>query len=216
MTNRRIGALFAIGATCFAVASLPLYAARVVPWVVGATFFVGSIFFTTAAGLQFRQAAAGLAPSGGGTVGGLRAHLVGLGRRPGDWWAGLIQFVGTVAFNVSTFVAIDPHLEIEAEVRLVWTPDVVGSVCFLVASGLAYAAVSRAVRTGDWWIAVANLAGSVAFGISAAGAWVLPTTGQPVSVLAVNAGTFTGAVCFFIGALLLRRCPDPAGLANPS
>ena len=50
-----MGALFAIGSVCFAVASLPLFFGNVDPAVVGWTFFVGSIFFTSAAYLQFRE-----------------------------------------------------------------------------------------------------------------------------------------------------------------
>jgi hypothetical protein len=45
---RRIGVLSMIGSACFAVASLPA-ASSVSDRAVGLTYFVGSIFFTTAA-----------------------------------------------------------------------------------------------------------------------------------------------------------------------
>ena len=50
-----IGGLFAIGSLCFALGSVPLYFDALDPGVVAGTFFVGSIFFTSAAYLQFHE-----------------------------------------------------------------------------------------------------------------------------------------------------------------
>ena len=50
-----------------------------------------------------------------------------------------------------------------------------------------------------------NLAGSIAFGVSAVGAYVIPDTGDFVSELWANLGTALGAVCFFTAAVLSRR-----------
>jgi hypothetical protein len=90
----------------------------------------------------------------------------------------------------------------------VWTPDAAGSVCFLVASALAYAEVCGRwvcwrVRSLPWSITVINLLGSVFFGLAAIGALVEPSTQQPVAARLDNAGTALGAICFFVGALLL-------------
>ena len=63
----------------------------------------------------------------------------------------------------------------------------------------------------SWRIAALNLLGSVAFGVSAVASYILPTTGEPASVLLTNLGTFVGAICFFVGAALLlpeRTHPD--------
>jgi len=52
---------------------------------------------------------------------------------------------------------------------------------------------------------------SIAFGVSAAAAFILPATGQPMNLTLVNLGTFTGGICFLIGAILLlpeRTHPD--------
>ena len=38
----------------------------------------------------------------------------------------------------------------------------------------------------SWWIATLNLAGSVAFGVSAAAAYVVPDSGEPVNVQLVS------------------------------
>jgi hypothetical protein len=48
-----------------------------------------------------------------------------------------------------------------------------------------------------------NLIGSIAFGFSAMAAYVIPTTGLPKNEMIVNLGTFIGAICFFMGLLLL-------------
>jgi hypothetical protein len=97
---------------------------------------------------------------------------------------------------------------LQQERHLIWAPDLWGSVCFLVASWLAYVEVCPQVwrrPRGDlgWEIAALNLVGSIAFGASAIGARYLTTTGEPANITLVNLGTFVGAVCFFIGAALL-------------
>jgi hypothetical protein len=62
-----------------------------------------------------------------------------------DWLAALIQLAGTVFFNISTFAALKQGLDARQTNLRVWTPDAAGSVCFLVASALAYADVLRAL-----------------------------------------------------------------------
>ena len=48
-----------------------------------------------------------------------------------------------------------------------------------------------------------NLAGCVAFGISAVASYVVPATGTALDLAAANAWTSLGALCFLVGALLL-------------
>lgn len=188
-----MGCLFAVGSICFALGSLPAFftivAATIVAWV----FFVGSLFFTTAAAVQFREAVV--------AAGGRRTHGP-------DWRAGAVQLAGTLLFNLSTFAATRQDLASDQERHLIWAPDLWGSVCFLVASLIAWHAVLRPKRgrTPDRIgarIAMVNLAGSVAFGLAAVGARYLPTTGEPANIALVNLGTFVGAVCFLVGAVLL-------------
>src|SRR3954451_15952661 len=144
------GVLFAVGSACFLVAPFPGFVELVGSSVDGVVFFVGSIFFTSAAFLQALQAV-----------------------EPLDRWSSLIQFAGTIFFNVSTFRALQAGLDASAYDRLVWSPHVLGSICFLVAGWIAYVAVRRRHRVLGWWIAVVNLAGCVAFGISAVAAYVV-------------------------------------------
>ena len=89
----------------------------------------------------------------------------------------------------------------------IWRPDAVGSVCFLVSSWLAWVEECHgpfAWRPSrlSWWITSLNLVGSVVFGVSAVASYVT-SSGQLLSVALTNLGTFVGAICFLVGALLL-------------
>jgi len=204
-----IGSLFAIGSLCFALGSVPLYFDTLDPAVVAGTFFVGSVFFTSAGYLQLHEV---LRAPGGVLAESARpgrlASLVGWRPRRIDFWAVLVQLVGTVFFNISTFSATQADLTAAQERHLIWAPDVLGSICFLVASWFAYAEVNRGVlprsdRSIGWRIAALNLLGSIAFGVSAVAARYLPSTDELANLELVNLGTFVGAVCFLVGAVLL-------------
>jgi len=179
-----IGVLFAIGSTCFFVGPFPGLVELVGSEIDALVFFVGSIFFTSAALLQLVQSD--------------RA-----GRFSTDWWASAIQFVGTLLFNRDTFQALQQGRDATEYDRLVWTPDAIGSACFLVSGVLAYGLVRRQGRTLEWKIAWVNLVGCIAFGISAIAAFWVPTNGSIVHLGAANFFTAFGGLCFLIGAVLL-------------
>ena len=119
-----------------------------------------------------------------------------------------MQLAGTLFFNISTGNALRADLTAQAAHQHVWRPDALGSVCFLVASALAWFEVCHGwtawrPRSWSWWITLANLTGSVAFGVSAVAGYINPSTGQLHNAERSNLGTFIGALCFFAGALLL-------------
>jgi len=189
---------FAIGSLFFAVGAVPFYADAVGEVAANATFFVGAVFFTLAALIQL-------------VLSGRRPPRRGSSRSDrADWWAAAVQFAGTLFFNLSTSAALITAVNADARVGSGWRPDAWGSVCFLVAS--AFAVVATTDRDGLWdphartwrctWL---NMAGSVFFGLSAIGAFVIPETSEFVSQFWANAGTFLGAVCFLVAALLSRR-----------
>ena len=189
---------FAAGSLCFAAGSIPAYVA----WlgVVGAnvTFFGGSILFTLAAFIQLSLS--GRRPPRGPTNRADRA----------DWWAAAIQFAGTLLFNLSTGAALAASIARPDAVGIGWRPDAWGSIAFLVSSTLAVVATKDRGRLWDpdartWHGTGLNLAGSIAFGISAAGAYVLPDTGDLANERWANLGTLIGALCFFVAAVLSRR-----------
>jgi hypothetical protein len=211
-----IGGLFMIGSACFGLGSVPFYFENADPAVVAGTFFIGSIFFTSAAFLQWRQAVGASTDEARPPSNPIAARL-GWSPQSVDWWATSVQLVGTVFFNISTFAATREGLDLEQQKRVIWAPDVAGSICFLVASGLAYAQLNKGVwprsdHSVGWRINGLNLVGSIAFGAAAVAARYLTTTGEPANIRVVNAGTLVGAVCFFVGAALLPA--QAAGAAD--
>ena len=187
-----IGVLFMVGSACFALASLPGFASRANAPTVGTTYFVGSVFFTSAALLQHLQTIHAKGPSGA--------------LRRMETWATAVQLVGTVFFNITTGAALNDTLDTQQQIARVWAPDAIGSVCFLVASYLAILVVRRDRHPGDEAdrrIAWFNMIGSVFFGISALTSYIVPDTGEILDAEATNAFTFLGAVCFLLGARLV-------------
>lgn len=210
-----IAVLFAVGSLLFALGAVPGYASAVGASWDTVTFFVGSLFFTSAAFLTYREVV-DAAPEGQNPT--HRRFLVYQPRRI-DWWATAVQLVGTLYFNVSTAVAMQANLSVQVADQHVWRPDAIGSICFLVASALAWFEVCHGwvawrPRSWAWWITLANLLGSVAFGVSAVASYVIPATGELRNAERANLGTLVGAVCFFVGALLLL--PERTEEAGPA
>ncbi len=206
-----------IGSTCFALGSVPGYVSLVGIGTDGVTFFVGSIFFTSAAALQYLESV-NSAPGPGSTRTGTR--FVSWEPRRIGWLASSIQLIGTVFFNISTFRAMIDGFAAGPDDLLSWRPDALGSICFLVASWLAFAEaghrwLSWRPQDLDWVIAALNLAGSVFFGLSAIGAYALPSTGELLDASLANSGTFLGAICFLVGAALLIRQASRADPPGP-
>jgi hypothetical protein len=194
---RRESLGFAIGSICFALGALPGYSRLVGEAADNVTYFVGSLFFTAAAFIQLRL-------SGRWRRGAWRSRADW-----DDWWAAAIQLLGTVFFNVSTAAALIDHLSATQAQHHVWRPDAFGSICFLVASALAVVATGHRDGLWDpdarnWWSSWLNMVGSVAFAISAVAAYVVPSSGEIVNAELVNLGTFVGAICFLVAALLVR------------
>jgi len=199
--------LFSIGSTCFAAAAVAAQWATSSRPAIGVTFFVGSIFFTSASYLQYSEAVNvehGLEPRSG------RRRWRPASWEPGriDWLAAAVQLVGTVFFNISTFAGMKQGLSTGQSNHRVWAPDALGSICFLVSSELAYAEVCHRwvclrKRSLSWWIVALNLLGSIAFGVAAIASLLEPSTGEAISARLANAGTAAGGLCFLVGALAL-------------
>ncbi len=200
--NWLIAALFMIGSSLFALGSFPPYSQLVDGRVVGITFVIGSLFFTAAAYSSIVQ-------------------LINDGRHPTErtkrwswsprgplWWAAVVQFVGTLFFNANTVDAMVTTFTVEETNRLVWAPDFLGCIAFLVASHLAWMQLSgkfwyRNIDDPAWWSSMLNYVGSVFFMASAIASFTLKTTGEAINIAIVNSGTFLGAICFLVGAYLL-------------
>jgi hypothetical protein len=211
-----VSAFFVIGSLCFALAS----SAGLAPGLFGAfgsdpaamnlVFFVGSVFFTIAAYLQFLSAVNADRISDLVHRRPPQEPFRWFALRPGEigWLSAFTQLVGTVLFNANTFDALLPGLDWLQEDLLIWFPDVLGSICFLAASTLAFleygdGRLVRRPRDVSWWIVNINMLGSIAFGIAAVYALVLPGPADLLDGWAVNVWTLAGAICFLIGANLL-------------
>jgi hypothetical protein len=200
--------LFMVGSALFAVGGLragwPGFPG--LGWIAAAwinpVFFAGSIFFTAAAYLQFYEAI-----NGDISTAGVPRRFVGWRPRNLGYLSALVQLVGTVLFNRDTGDALLAGLGWIEQDLWVWKPDIVGCVCFLVASQLAIMEYAHGwfvfrPRQLAWWIVAINMLGSILFMISGLASFVDPS-GQLLAPLPADAGTFGGAVCFFVGAALL-------------
>jgi uncharacterized membrane protein YhhN len=192
MTRERwMALLFALGSACFVIGPFPGYLQLVGAGADGVTFFVGSILFTAGGALQ-----TSLAFPERHSGGPARAALV----------AAVVQSAGTICFNVTTYRAMHVALSNSAYNRLVWRPDALGSICFLVSGAVAYRASARRgwlpVRGGPgWWEPAVNLLGCIFFGIAAVAGHVVPSTGSMLDLAWSNWNTVLGAVCFLACAV---------------
>ena len=182
---------FATGSLCFFIGPFPGYAELVGDGGDAVTFFVGSIFFTAGGALQSALAF----PERGLSAPGRAA-----------WWAAIVQSAGTLFFNVTTYQAMYTALSSAEYNKLVWRPDALGSVCFLVSGVIAYRASPRngwrpARGFRGWWEPAINLLGCVFFGISAIAGYIVPSTGSMLDLAAANWNTSLGAACFLTCAL---------------
>ena len=204
----RVAALFIVGSSLFAIGSFPPYSQLVDGRVVGITFVIGSLFFTTAAYSTVVQ-----------VINDGRDPTAPMKRwswspRGPMWWAAVVQLVGTLFFIVNTIAAMATAFTVEETNRLVWAPDFFGCIAFLVASHLTWMQLGgrfwfRDTDDPSWWSAMLNYVGSVFFMASAVAAFTLRTTGEAINIAIVNTGTFLGAICFLIGAYLLLPPSQP-------
>jgi hypothetical protein len=189
--ERWMALFFAGGSACFFIGPFPGYASLVGDGADSVTFFVGSILFTAGGALQSALAFP-------------ERHAPGVGRAA--WWAATIQSAGTLFFNETTYRAMHTALSSSEYNKLVWRPDALGSICFLVSGAIAYRASARhgwlPVRGGaGWWEPSVNLLGCVFFGISAVAGYVVPSSGSMIDLAAANWNTALGAACFLTCAL---------------
>ncbi len=215
--NTAIAALFMIGSFGFALGSTGTYASAVGAQADAVTFFVSSIFFTTASFWQLVQSQSPAVGATGTARDDRRQPVRFLAWLPHDraWLAAATQFPGTLFFNGTTFWAITIAVSNSQYDRVVWRPDFFGSILFLVSSAFAVLALGRVFtwrpREAAWWVAWLNMIGSIAFMASAIGAYVIPKTDAAVDLTLADRGTLLGAVCFFLGALLAIPAWQRAG-----
>jgi hypothetical protein len=184
--TRVMGGLFAAGATGFVVGPLAAYTRLVGTQADAVTFFVASLLFT-----------------GGGLAQARLARSERGGSRAGSfaWRGAWIQLIGTLLFNAMTFVAISPPSSAAGYDTLVWTPDALGSACFLMSGVLLYLSAPpegwrASRRVAGWWEPPTNLLGCVLFGISAVTGLATTSAAHLLDPSVDNWTTTLGAACF--------------------
>jgi hypothetical protein len=211
-----IAVLFICGSACFAVGSFAANWPQQLPaWlgvgsVINRVFFVGSLFFTGAAWLQLLEAINGDVADIGVSSAAQARSWRWFSWKPHNagYSASLVQLVGTLLFNFNTGDAMIPGLAWAAGDLLVWGPDVIGSICFLVASYLALLEVSHRFWSWQssllsWWIVMLNMLGSIAFMVAAIFGFFVPASGHLEWLWGANFFTLIGALCFLLASYLL-------------
>ena len=190
-----MGASFAVGSIGFALAPLNTYAERVGSHRDAVTYFLGSILFTVGGLAQCALAWPERGRAGDGTW---------------AWRTAWIQSVGTVLFNIMTFAGLQVDVSSPHYNALVWLPNVLGSVCFLISAWCLYMSSPRhgwrlERHHRDWWEPLVNGLGCVLFGVSAVAAFGDPSTHRLLSAETADWTTAAGALCFFtLGLVALR------------
>ena len=130
--------------------------------------------------------------------------------------AAFVLFCGTLAFAISLVDVFIERLETQQIDRLVWAPEMVGCVLFLVSGHIGIIEVCHGrfrllPRDLGWWIVTVNQVGSWLFFLSGLAAYVRPATGEVINVAVINWGTALGAACFSVAGLAqLFERPDTA------
>ncbi|MEU1707783.1 hypothetical protein ABZ478_20710 [Streptomyces sp. NPDC005706] len=128
-----------------------------------------------------------------------------------DWLSAFVLFAGTLVFAVNLIDSFLRGLSVQQINRLIWVPDVIGCVLFLVSGHLGFTEICHRGRPCahprdlGWWIVAVNQLGSILFMVSALAAFTRPATGGLVNAGIANWGTLTGALCFSIAGLLQLR-----------
>jgi hypothetical protein len=196
------GSLFAVGAWVAQVGSGDATTAASI-------YFAGGLFFNTggyASLLSAINAPRGVEPDGTLTADRWRWWSYEPDRV--DWLSTFVLFVGTLAFGISLLDSFLDGLTTQGENRLIWAPEVVGCILFLISGHLAMSEICHRFRPClrwhdlGWGIVAVNQIGSILFMISALAGFIRPETSSEVNVAIANWGTFGGAVCFAVAGVM--------------
>lgn len=207
--NWWIAVLFMIGSWHFFFASALLLAGNPDSFLIDLIYFTGSIFFTSAGYCSYYQsinAPDALDENGRVSPTKKRRFFAWQPYRI-DFWATFPLFIGTLFFNVLTFMGFFT-LQWYAYDILTWIPNFIGSVLFISAGTAGMIEFCHhfwcwQFKNVTWWIVSSNFMGCVFFMISAFTAFSRP---DPIGNNLFFWATFTtllGAVCFFVSSYLM-------------
>ncbi len=199
-----IAILFMIGSFCFFIAPIfdvVSFFSEISIQKINFIYFLGSIFFTGAALAQYLQAInADISNKNHISKNRRKWNWLGFRFRNLGILSSFIQFIGTLSFNMSTL----NNLNHDTIKPLILVPNIVGSICFLLASFFAWLEVyhdenMKRFKSVLWWIIWLNILGSIFFQISALYTLTIYTHKQLLSIYY----TMFGGFIFFISSYLL-------------
>jgi hypothetical protein len=215
-TARRLTRLNLVAATAFTVGGLLFVAGASVaqlgsgdPATCASIYFAGGIFFSTggyASLLQAINAPRQVGPDGTLESGSWRWWSYEPERI--DWLSAFVLFVGTLAFGISLIDSFLEGLTTHQENRLIWAPEMMGCLLFLISGHLAWTEVCHRARPCwrkrdlAWSIVAVNQLGSVLFFVAGLAGFIRPATSSAAYVAIANWGTLLGAFCFAVGGVL--------------
>ncbi|MER6672881.1 hypothetical protein [Streptomyces sp. NPDC000983] len=172
-------------------------------------YFAGGLFFNTGGYVSLLQVVNAPRHQPGGEGALVTGRWRWWSYEPGriDWLSAFVLFAGTLVFAVDLLDSFLHGLSVQQVNRLVWAPDLIGCVLFLISGHLAFVEVChgrpRILRHDlGWWIVAVNQLGSVLFMVSAVAAYTRPATGSLINADISNWGTLTGALCFSVAGVL--------------
>ncbi|MEU8925964.1 hypothetical protein AB0D10_34370 [Kitasatospora sp. NPDC048545] len=213
----RLRRLNAIAATAFVIGGALFAAGAAVAQFGGgdattcaSIYFAGGLFFNTGGYVSLLQVvnAPRHVPGGEGRLVTRRWRWWSYEPMRVDWLSASALFAGTLVFGVNLLDSFLQGLNVQQVNRLIWTPDVIGCVLFLISGHLAFVEICHTRlpcvrrRSLGWWITAVNQLGSVLFMVSALAAYTRPATGSLVNADIADWGTLTGALCFSVGGVL--------------
>jgi hypothetical protein len=209
---RRINAVaataFVLGGSLFAIGAA-LAQGGADPTLYCSVYLAGGVFFSTGGYATVLQAVNGPREMGEGGV-FLPREWRWWASEPEriEWMSSFALFFGTIVFAINIVDSFIEGLGAAAEDRLVWSPDMIGCLLFLIAGFLAMREIgpgrlfwSRRRDLG-WWIVAVNQLGSALFLVSAVASFVRPSSGEELAVGIANWGTLSGALCFAIAGAM--------------
>ncbi|MCX5416739.1 hypothetical protein [Streptomyces sp. NBC_00059] len=212
----RLRGLNAIAATTFVLGGLLFAAGAAVAQfgsgdgtTAASVYFAGGLCFNTGGYVSLLQVinAPRHVPGGEGALVTQRWRWWSYEPGRADWLSTFILFAGTLVFGVNLLDSFLQGLSVQQINRLIWTPDMIGCVLFLISGHLAVVEICHGrprllPRELGWWIVAVNQLGSALFMVSALAAYTRPSTGSLSNADIANWGTLTGALCFSVGGLL--------------
>ena len=212
-TNAVAAAAFLLGGSLFAIGAALSQLHVGDPRLAAVIYLVGGIFFSTGGYSSVLLAINAPHRRRDGTWAGDRWLWWAREPRNYDYLAAAVLFAGTIVFGVNLIDSLLGELTPTQEDRLVWNPDIIGCLLFLIAGYFAMVDISGSwwVLRGEnlgWWIVFVNQVGSVLFMVSGVASFVR-ADGDMIAVNIANWGTLLGALCFAVaGAMQFYEAPD--------